>query len=155
MLEEFIAYLRSSLATTRESLTSISQEFSQMKNFLAILQVRMGTRLQTRFSLDDSVSGFKLPPMLIQPLVENAIKHGLEPKIDGGEIALSARQVGDVVEIEIADTGLGFQNATSSGIGLKNVRERLEKLYDGKARLDIQDNLPSGTKIIITLPLAA
>ncbi len=155
MLEEFIAYLRSSLATTRESQTTLAQEFALMKSFLAVLQVRMGARLQTRFSLDDAVSGFRLPPMLIQPMVENAIKHGLEPKIEGGELAMSARRAGEMVEIEIADTGLGFQNSTSNGIGLKNVRERLEKLYQGTARLDIHDNIPSGTKIIISLPAAA
>ncbi|MFM7293556.1 MAG: sensor histidine kinase [Burkholderiales bacterium] len=155
MLEEFIAYLRSSLATTRESRTSLAQEFALMKSFLAVLQIRMGARLKTRFVLDDDVSGFGLPPMLIQPIVENAIKHGLEPKVEGGELVLSARRVADMVEIDIADTGLGFQNTTSSGIGLKNVRERLGKLYGGNARLDIHDNVPSGTKITILLPAAA
>jgi sensor histidine kinase YesM len=152
MLEEFIAYLRSSLASTRESHATLAQEFTLMKSFLAILQVRMGQRLQSRFSLADDVADFQMPPMLLQPLVENAIKHGLEPKIEGGEITLSARRVDGAVEIVVADTGLGFQNATSNGIGLQNVRERLAKLYDGKAVLSIEDNTPTGTRIVMTIP---
>jgi sensor histidine kinase YesM len=151
MLEEFIAYLRTSLATTRENETTLAQEFMLMQRFLAVLQVRMGSRLQVRVDLPEDLQAFVLPPMLIQPLVENAIKHGVEPKIEGGEILLKAAQVGDVVAIEVADTGLGFQNSTSNGIGLRNVRERLDKLYDGKATLAIEDNVPSGTKITIRI----
>ena len=154
MLEEFIAYLRASLASTREAEATLSQEFELMKSFLAVLKIRMGDRLQTRVSLPTELMDFHLPPMLVQPLVENAIKHGLEPKIEGGEISLSARQVGGVVEITVADTGLGFQNATSNGIGLKNVRERLDKIYNGRATLNILDNVPFGTKITISLPMA-
>lgn len=151
MLEEFIAYLRTSLATTRENETTLAQEFMLVQRFLAVLQVRMGSRLQVRVDLPEDLQAFVLPPMLIQPLVENAIKHGVEPKIEGGEILLKAAQVGDVVAIEVADTGLGFQNSTSNGIGLRNVRERLDKLYDGKATLSIEDNVPSGTKVTIRI----
>ena len=151
LLEEFIAYLRTSLATTRENETTLAQEFMLMQRFLAVLQVRMGSRLQVRVDLPEDLQAFVLPPMLIQPLVENAIKHGVEPKIEGGEILLKAAQVGDVVAIEVADTGLGFQNSTSNGIGLRNVRERLDKLYDGKATLSIEDNVPSGTKVTIRI----
>jgi len=152
MLEEFIAYLRASLATTRETETTLAKEFVLMQSFLAVLKVRMRNRLQVRVQLPDELQSFALPPMLIQPLVENAIKHGVEPKIEGGEILLKAIKVGDVVAIEVTDTGMGFQNSTSNGIGLKNVRERLDKLYDGKATLTIEDNVPSGTKITIRIP---
>ncbi|MCA3034927.1 MAG: sensor histidine kinase [Rhodocyclaceae bacterium] len=152
MLEEFIAYLRASLATTRENETTLAKEFVLMQSFLAVLKVRMRNRLQVRVQLPDELQSFALPPMLIQPLVENAIKHGVEPKIEGGEILLKAIKVGDVVAIEVTDTGMGFQNSTSNGIGLKNVRERLDKLYDGKATLTIEDNVPSGTKITIRIP---
>jgi sensor histidine kinase YesM len=152
MLEEFIAYLRVSLATTRENETTLAQEFVLMQRFLSVLKVRMGSRLQVRVELPVDLQSFVLPPMLIQPLVENAIKHGVEPKIDGGEIRLKAAKVGDAVAIEVADTGMGFQHSTSNGIGLKNVRERLDKLYEGKATLAIEDNVPSGTKITIRIP---
>ena len=152
MLEEFIAYLRVSLSNTREAETTLLREFELMQNFLSVLKVRMGQRLTVQVGSADEVKGFVIPPMLIQPLIENAIKHGLEPKIDGGSIALSARRNGDTVEIIVADTGLGFQNSASDGIGLKNVRERLEKLYGGKAALSIEDNVPCGTKITISIP---
>jgi sensor histidine kinase YesM len=151
MLEEFIAYLRASLATTRENETTLAKEFVLMQRFLSVLKVRMGSRLQVRVELPVDLQSFVLPPMLIQPLVENAIKHGVEPKIDGGEIRLKAAKVGDAVAIEVADTGMGFQHSTSNGIGLKNVRERLDKLYEGKATLAIEDNVPSGTKITIRI----
>jgi len=154
MLEEFISYLRASLANTREAQATLSHEFELMKSFLAVLKIRMGERLQVSVSLAPELTNFHLPPMLVQPLVENAIKHGLEPKIEGGEISLSARQVGDMVEITVADTGLGFQNAMSNGIGLKNVRERLDKIYNGGATLSISDNAPCGTTITISLPAA-
>lgn len=152
MLEEFIAYLRESLATTRENETTLAQDFLLMQRFLAVLKVRMGNRLQVRVELPDELQSFALPPMLIQPLVENAIKHGVEPKIDGGEVLLRATKLVDAVAIEVVDTGMGFKNSTLNGIGLQNVRERLQKLYDGRATLSIEDNLPSGTKICIRIP---
>ncbi len=152
MLEEFIAYLRASLATTREAETTIAKEFQLMQSFLAILQIRMGQRLQIHIALPDTLSNVSLPPMLIQPLVENAIKHGLEPKIEGGLISLEAIARNGMVDLIVSDTGLGFQDSKSNGIGLKNVRERVEKLYDGKATLSIEDNSPCGTKITISIP---
>lgn len=152
MLEEFIAYLRASLATTREAQTSLHQEFQMMQSFLAVLQVRMGNRLATSVVLPPDLQGFHVPPMLIQPLVENAIKHGLEPKVEGGEVALKAERDGDSIKITVEDTGMGFQGAANKGVGLQNVRERLDKLFQGRAHLSIEENKPSGTRMVITLP---
>jgi sensor histidine kinase YesM len=152
ILEEFIAYLRASLANTREESTTLDREFALMQSFLAILKIRMGARLSTRVEIDEATHNFAMPPMLIQPLVENAIKHGLEPKIEGGEVVLSAKRVGDTVYVTVADTGMGFKDSGSSGIGLKNVRERLEKLFEGRASMTIEDNKPSGTRITMAIP---
>ena len=152
MLEEFIGYLRTSLATTREAETTLAKEIALMQSYLMVLKIRMGGRLTVSVVLPDDLKDFKLPSMLIQPLVENAIKHGLEPKIEGGNIALVARRSGDAIELVVSDTGLGFQNSTADGFGLKNVRERLEKLYGGRASLSIVENLPTGTKITISIP---
>lgn len=154
MLESFIQYLRGSLASSREATTTLGNEFDLMRDFLAILKIRMGDRLQTEVDLPDELRNLSLPPMLIQPMVENAIKHGLEPKMEGGLLRLSARKDGDRLLIEIADTGMGFSGATSNGVGLKNVRERLKALYEDAARLTIEDNAPCGTRILIRLPLA-
>ena len=90
--------------------------------------------------------------MLLQPLVENAIKHGLEPKVEGGSITLRAERDGELLRLSIIDTGVGFTGATSGGIGLKNVRERVEKLFDGKGVMIIEENHPSGTRVQLTLP---
>jgi sensor histidine kinase YesM len=154
MLEEFIAYLRASLATTREAETTLGNEFQLMQNFLAILQIRMGARLQTKIDLPDTLQQFSMPPMLIQPMVENAIKHGLEPKIEGGTVSLSAYERDGMVHIVIADTGLGFRDSKSNGIGLQNVRERVDKIYNGRATLSIEENTPCGTRITIAIPKA-
>ena len=150
MLEQFIAYLRATLAATREHETTLGADFEMMKTFLSILQIRMGDRLKVRFDLADDLRDISVPPMLLQPLVENAIKHGLEPKIEGGEVALSAKRVGDKIAITVADTGLGFQNSTSNGIGLKNVRERVKQLYGDAGSVSIEENQPCGTRIMIT-----
>ena len=150
MLEQFIAYLRATLAATREKDTTLGADVEMMKTFLSILQIRMGARLKVRFDLPDDLRAISLPPMLLQPLIENAIKHGLEPKMDGGEVALSAKRVGDKIAITVADTGLGFQNSTSSGIGLKNVRERVKQLYGDTGSVSIEENQPCGTRITIT-----
>ncbi|HEX4858835.1 MAG TPA: sensor histidine kinase [Usitatibacteraceae bacterium] len=152
MLERFIAYLRASLAASRESATTLEADFELMRNFLEILRIRMGDRLTVECDLPDALRGVSVPPMLLQPLVENAIKHGLEPKIEGGTLSLVAREAAAGIEIVIADTGAGFSGATSQGVGLRNVRERLEKIYDGRAALRIEDNIPCGTRVVISLP---
>ena len=152
MLEEFISYLRASLSLSREAETTLAKEFELMQGYLSVFMVRMGPRLDFAVDLPDEVKHTALPPMLIQPLVENAIKHGVEPNIDGGNIKLAARRVGDNIEIEVVDDGLGFGNTTSNGIGLGNVRERLEKIYGARASLVIQDNQPRGTRITILIP---
>jgi signal transduction histidine kinase len=149
MLEQFIAYLRATLAATRDHETTIAADFETMKTFLSILQIRMGDRLKVRFDLPDDLRDVAVPPMLLQPLVENAIKHGLEPKMDGGEVALIAKRVGNKIAITVADTGLGFQNSASNGIGLKNVRERVKQLYGDAGSVSIEENQPCGTRITI------
>ena len=152
MLEQFIVYLRATLSATREEHSTLGSEFEMMKNFLAILQIRMGERLQVRFDLPADLADMPIPPMLLQPLVENSIKHGLEPKIEGGEVTLSVKRVGGGIAITIADTGLGFQDSKSNGIGLKNVSERVKQLYGNAGSLSIEDNQPCGTRITILIP---
>jgi sensor histidine kinase YesM len=155
MLEDFIAYLRATLASTREQHTTLGGEFDMMRKFLSILEIRMGHRLHANVDLPDDLSGVTIPPMLLQPLIENAIKHGLEPKMEGGSVTLKAEQMGDSIKISVIDTGLGFSNKPSNGIGLKNVRERIEKLYGAKGGVSIEENQPSGTRVVVTIPHSA
>jgi sensor histidine kinase YesM len=152
MLEQFIAYLRATLAATREERTTLGQEFEMMRNFLSILEIRMGNRLQVKLDLPDDLKTANMPPMLLQPLIENAIKHGLEPKIEGGSVTLKAEHIGDAMRVSVTDTGLGFGTTSSNGIGLKNVRERVAKLYGEKGGVSIEENQPCGTRIVLTIP---
>lgn len=91
-------------------------------------------------------------PMLLQPLVENAIQHGLEPASAGGEIRIVAERRGNILQLQVTDNGLGLQHDTESGFGLVNIRERLSSLYGDKARLRIEANAPSGVKATIEVP---
>lgn len=90
--------------------------------------------------------------MLIQPLVENEVKHGLEPKITGGEIAIRAEETHKVLRLTVSDTGLELDGNIEPGVGLTNVRERLAALYDGKGRLLLEENQPSGLRVIVEMP---
>lgn len=90
--------------------------------------------------------------MLIQPLVENAIQHGLEPKIDGGEISILAQEKEDILRLAVSNTGVGFDEKSVLGIGLSNIRERLQALFDGRGRLILEENAPSGFKAILEIP---
>lgn len=155
MLEDFIAYLRSTLAATREANTTLGSEFAMMKRFLSILQIRMGERLHVHFDLPPELSHTAIPPMLLQPLIENAIKHGLEPKIEGGSVALAAVREGSTLRISIIDTGQGFGSNPSNGIGLKNVRERIAKLFGDRGNVLIAENMPCGTRVVLILPYTA
>ena len=152
MLESFNRFLRSSLAATRMEKTTLAAEGELIGAFLDVLQVRMGERLRYRVEIAPDLAAFELPPMLLQPVVENAIRHGLEPKVDGGEVGVSARREGGAVVIEVRDTGVGFAPATRGGLGLTNVRDRLRLLYGEQASLTIGENAPAGTVVALRLP---
>ncbi|MBW1786692.1 MAG: histidine kinase [Deltaproteobacteria bacterium] len=152
MLSDLIRYLRSSLSRTRMGDGTLGQEMEMIRAFMNIYRVRMGERLRYSIDIPEGLMSRPFPPMLIQPLVENAIKHGLEPKIEGGEVAIKGEAVDDRLRLVVSDTGLGFQGDNESGIGLSNVRQRLQSLYDGRARLILEENRPSGLKAIIEVP---
>ncbi len=152
MMEDLIHYLRTSLSKTRQENTTIGQEMEMIRAYLNIFKVRMEDRLMYTIDIPDQIKYFKFPPMLLQPLVENAIKHGLEPKIDGGEIAITGEEKGDILRLTITDTGLGLHGNGNSGFGLSNIKERLHSLFGDKGRLILEENQPSGMKAIIEVP---
>ena len=151
MLEHFIAYLRASLAASRSTQGTVGQELDLLRNYLELLQIRMGARLNYQIDVDPALRAVPLAPMLLQPVVENAIKHGLEPKVEGGTVTIHLRRQADRLITRIADNGLGFTPGLGAGVGLQNLRERLAVLYDGQARLTIEETTP-GTAVIIDLP---
>ena len=152
MLESFIRFLRCSLAGTRGQTTTLGEEEQLIAAYLDVLQVRMGDRLRYSLEVPEALRAYALPPMLLQPVVENAIVHGLEPKVEGGEVRVRARSEGAHVVVEIADSGVGFGATTRGGLGLANLRERLKLLFGGGAELRIADNRPAGTLVTVRLP---
>jgi Histidine kinase/Histidine kinase-, DNA gyrase B-, and HSP90-like ATPase len=158
MQKNLIALLRASMPTMREANNGASRdlgrEMAVIRPYLEILKVRMEERLQTRIEVPDGLLSAEFPPMMIQSLVENAIKHGLEPKAEGGEILIKAEIVHGKLNVVVADTGLGFGKAATAGtgVGLANIRERLALLYGPRATVTVAENQPSGTRITIAVP---
>jgi len=152
MLESFNRFLRASLAATRSDSTTLGAEKALLGAYLDVLSIRMGPRLGYAIEIDPALESFALPPMLLQPLVENAIHHGLEPKVDGGEVRIRATQEGEHVVVEVSDTGVGFAPITSGGLGLTNVRDRIRLLFNGRAELVVGDNRPTGARLTLRLP---
>lgn len=162
MIDQLIVYLRSTLAASRDEWTTLQAEFSQLRAYLDIMSLRMGPRLTYRLDLPPGLEGIAIPPMLLQPLVENAIKHGLEPKVGAGHVEVSARSTAAGTEIAVEDSGLGLapdaapwpddRTAPDDGYGLKNVRERLETLYGAGATLTLRNRTPSGVRAVVRIP---
>ena len=146
MLDQLIAFLRAMLEASRAGTHPLSAEFARLADYLALMQVRMGERLITRLDLPAELADAPVPPLLLQPLVENSIKHGLEPKVEGGRIEVSARlealQGGpQQLVLSVRDTGLGLSGAPVSGtrFGMTQVRERLAALYGDQASITLAD----------------
>jgi len=114
----------------------------------------MGTRLAFDVELPAALVNASFPPMALQTLVENAVKHGLEPKISGGKICVTASMCAGRLTLAVADTGMGFHGANANGLGLTNLRQRLDLLYGENARLTIEENQPCGTRVLIEIPYA-
>jgi signal transduction histidine kinase len=152
MLESFIRFLRASLAATRSESTTLADEAELIASYLDVLQIRMGTRLRYEVDVPADLHAFAVAPMLLQPVVENAIRHGLEPKIDGGNVRFTARREGGDVVIEIADSGVGFAATTRGGVGLTNLRDRLRLIYGDRASLTVGENGGGGAAVAIRVP---
>ena len=161
MQKNLIALLRASMPTMREAsggsgngVRDLGRELAVIRPYLEILKVRMEERLTTEIAVPDGLLSAEFPPMMIQTLVENAIKHGLEPKAEGGTCGWRPRSCTASCRSRVADTGLGFGKAATAGtgVGLANIRERLQLLYGPKASLTVAENQPGGTVVTITVP---
>lgn len=153
LLDALIRYLRASLARTRASGGSLGDEVALLKAYLEVLRIRMGDRLRFRFDVPGELLALAFPPMLLQPLVENAVSHGLEPKIEGGTVAVTARREEDSLRVEVSDDGLGFGDAPGEGVGLANIRARLAALYGAAGRLELSTKVGAGVTATIELPV--
>ena len=158
MLESFTDYLRATLSQLRRDDSAVAEELALAEAYLKLLATRMSERLRFSIDADDRARSAVLPPLLLQPLVENAVHHGLEPKVEGGQVQLRARVAGDQLVLEVQDDGLGLDAAprrarrSGAGMALANLRERLATRYGDAARLELSALAP-GTLARITLPL--
>ncbi len=175
MIDQLNRFLRASLGASQRDAHSLDDEIARLSDYLALMQVRMGPRLAVGIDVPDELRTVPLPPLLLQPLVENAIRHGLEPQVQGGTIWLSACLVqdagnGEQIEISVTDDGLGYADdapdakATmppslspdglhQGGLGLSHVRERLAHAYGEHATLHWAARQPHGTCVRVRLPL--
>lgn len=155
MLERLIDFLRASLAASRAEHATVGGELDLAGAYLDVLAVRLGTRLRYRIEADAACRTCAIAPMLLQPLVENAVMHGIEPKVEGGEIVLRARCDDRVLCIEVSDDGAGLGHAPprpGGGVGLGNLRERLRSLYGKNAQVQLIENQTGGVSSRLLLP---
>lgn len=155
LLDRLNDWLRVALTRARSESTTLGDELAQLENYLAILAVRFGNRLVWRIEVDASLHDLEFPPMLLQPLVENAVRHGIEPKLGGGMIVLRAHREDGQLRIEVADNGAGLAEEPGGGTGLGNVRARLAALYGTAARLELDSNEGGGVSAVVSIPLPA
>lgn len=155
MLDHMIAYLRATLDASRATTHPLAAEFERLRDYLELMAIRMGPRLTFTLDLPPELAGLPVPTLLLQPLVENSIQHGLEPKLQGGRIRVRAQRAGTQLVIEVEDTGVGDGGGTSpgSGFGLSQIRARLAALYGEGARLEFATS-PAGAGARVTLPIA-
>jgi sensor histidine kinase YesM len=153
MIDQIITYLRGTLTASREESTSLRQEFAQLSAYLEIMRLRMGHRMTYELDLPKDLEDFAVPPMLLQPLVENAIKHGIEPKVGSSKLEVKAvREEGGVI-VTVADTGRGLpaDGDARGGYGVEHVRERLRAYYGPAAQLTLTRNAPEGARAIVRM----
>lgn len=155
MLDKLTELLRGTLQNSRQSHSTLDAELNLVDAYLAIQQIRLGERLSYQINnlLDLSLP---LAPLLLQPLVENAIQHGIEPKAEGGEVLIEISQQNQMINIEVTDSGVGLGNVATKdghGIGLENTRERVKALYGDEASLSIRQVETGGVKAVIQIPI--
>jgi signal transduction histidine kinase len=156
MLAHLIDYLRATLGASRSGQVTLAEEMKLVQDYLALMQIRMGARLQVQLELPAELHAMSWPPMLLQPLVENAIQHGLDPLPEGGLLRVTAHREGAHLCVQVQDHGVGLRHtqAGPQSFGLSCVRERLHTLHGDQASLSLSPGEPRGTVVTVRLPLA-
>lgn len=157
MLEALSELMHASMQTGEQSLVTLQQEFSLVEQYLKLMAIRMGPRLRHALQLPAELAACRLPPLTLQPLVENAVRHGLDARPEGGSITVSARREGARVVVEVVDDGQGLSvdDPFAAGrIGLANLRQRLVYAFGDAASLTLADHPPRGARAVVGLPAA-
>ncbi len=151
LLERLNDWLRIALLRTRSEHTTLGDELDMLSNYLNILTIRFGERLHWKIEVEEAARRLSFPPMLLQPLVENAVRHGIEPKLGGGEIIIRASLINATLLVIVSDNGSGFGSESGAGTGLNNVRARLSALFGNKGKLTLENH--DGVTATLELPL--
>jgi signal transduction histidine kinase len=152
---ELADIFRYALESTRLEWVTLDDELRFLEAYLEIEKARFNERLVYSIQIDGQLRSMKIPPMILQPLVENAVRHGIGSKLEGGEIRIAAYEKGSGISLTVEDTGIGMNGASrhrGTGIGLTNVRERLKHVYGDEANLQLESIQPSGTRAVVALP---
>jgi signal transduction histidine kinase len=159
MTDALIEYLRTSVPDMRALRVTLGREVDHAGHFLEIMQMRMGSRLTFTLDVPQRLRDVEVPPLMLLTLVENAVKHGIAPQVEGGAVALRARDDGALIEIEVTDTGAGVRGADartcevpSTGVGLENLRGRLQLAYGEQVAVTLTPNAPRGTRVQLRIP---
>lgn len=154
MLDQLCEFFRYSLDTKSQNKTTLAKEIQLMESYLSIEKVRFGSRLKIKLKISNAARNAKVPSMLLQPLVENAIKYAIEPRKEPGLIKVLAEQLDGRLNISICDDGDGVNEKVSNGfgIGISNTKARLDTMFDGDYELQFIDNASKGTSVIISIP---
>jgi sensor histidine kinase YesM len=155
MLQSLIDYLRAALPQMRESTTNLGRELDMARAFLEINRVRMGARLDFSIDVPEPLKCKPFPPMMLISLVENAVKHGVDPCCDCGSITIRASEAEGRLKVSVTDTGEGIRPKKGGGVGLANIRERLKALYGSAAKLVLEENAPRGVVASIEVPASS
>jgi two-component sensor histidine kinase len=155
LLKTLIRYLKLALSNSKDQVTTVATEFELARNYLAIMQMRMPDRLQFEVSMPDTLRTATLPPLSVMTLVENAVKHGIDPTERGGRIEVNASSANDELLLQVSDTGAGLvqRKGVDGGTGLAHLRERLQVQYAGTAQLELEENTPRGVVARLRLPI--
>ncbi len=154
VLGSLIAYLRAAMPQLHQGAPTLGQEEALVRSYLELMQMRMPDRLAFALAIDPTLRGLRLPPMTLLTLVENAVRHGIDPSEAGGRIDIGARRDGASVTLWVQDSGRGIDEAKAPGTGLANLRERLAATYGSQAVLTLLGVDPHGVRAEITLPAA-
>jgi LytS/YehU family sensor histidine kinase len=152
MLTALILYFASAFPSLRQENCSLEQEAALITAYLKIHRLRMGSRLAYEVRFPPGLLSVRIPTMMLLTLVENAVKHGLSPLPEGGYVRISAIETDGLLEVRVADSGRGMTECSGSGIGLANIRARLDSLYGASATLKLSSNQPRGFTATVRLP---
>ncbi len=159
MQKLLISYLRAALPQMRQESSTLGRELALIRPYLELLKLRIEERMSYDIAVPPGLESTIFPPMVLQTLVENAIKHGIEPKPEGGRVTVSAQVVDGQLRVEVADTGAGLHgghiyaaNTAGTGLGLDNIRNRLALLYPGSSSLELCAGNPVGTVARLSIP---